>query len=115
VFFSHFFCLLLTPGSHAGSFLILLTGVCKYEIYINFQPTYQISSGILVIRYIHYIRLLAITAFTYSCLELELLQTQMAQKPLLRVEVGAHAVRNKSKYGGVVWAGTGVASRLCLC
>jgi hypothetical protein len=35
----------------------------------------------------------------------------MAQKPLLWVEVGAHAVRNRSKCGGVVWAGVGVAWR----
>jgi hypothetical protein len=28
----------------------------------------------------------------------------MAQKPLLWVEVGAHAVRNRSKCGGVGWA-----------
>jgi hypothetical protein len=37
-------------------------------------------------------------------LELELIQTHMAQKPLLWVEVGAHAVRNRSKCGGVGWA-----------
>ena len=30
-----------------------------------------------------------------SFLELELIQTHMAQKPLLWVEVGAHAVRNR--------------------
>jgi hypothetical protein len=49
-------------------------------------------------------------------LELELIQTHMAQKPLLWVEVGAHAVRNRSKCGGVGWAGAGVAclSRLGL-
>jgi hypothetical protein len=38
-------------------------------------------------------------------LELELIQTHMAQKPLLWVEVGAHSVRNRSKCGGVGWAG----------
>jgi hypothetical protein len=38
----------------------------------------------------------------------------MGQKPLLWVEVGAHAVRNRSK-GGVGWAGTGVAWRLGVC
>ena len=45
-------------------------------------------------------------------LELELIQTHMAQKPLLWVEVGAHVVRNRSKCGGVVWAGAGVAWHL---
>jgi hypothetical protein len=35
-------------------------------------------------------------------LELELIQTHMAQKPWLWVEVGAHAVRNRSKCGGVI-------------
>ena len=39
----------------------------------------------------------------------------MAQKPLLWVEVGAHAVRNRSKCGGVGWAGAGVAWRLGVC
>ena len=48
-------------------------------------------------------------------LELELIQTHMAQKPLLWVEVGAHAVRNRSKCGGVGWAGAGVAWRLGVC
>jgi hypothetical protein len=48
-------------------------------------------------------------------LELELIQTHMAQKPLLWVEVGAHAVRNRLKCGGVGWAGAGVAWRLCVC
>jgi hypothetical protein len=33
---------------------------------------------------------------------------------LLWVEVGAHAVRNRSKCGGVGWAGAGVAWRLCV-
>ena len=49
-------------------------------------------------------------------LELELLviQTHLAQKPLLWVEVGAHAVYNRSKYGGVGWTGTGIAP-WCLC
>jgi hypothetical protein len=48
-------------------------------------------------------------------LELELIQTHMAQKPLLWVEVGAHAVRKRSECGGVVWVGAGVAWRLCVC
>jgi hypothetical protein len=33
----------------------------------------------------------------------------MTQKPLLWVEVGAHAVRKRSECAGVVWAGAGVA------
>jgi hypothetical protein len=32
----------------------------------------------------------------------------MTQKPLLWVEVGAHAVRKRSECAGVVWAGAGV-------
>jgi hypothetical protein len=44
-------------------------------------------------------------------LELELIQTHMTQKPLLWVEVGAHAVRKRSECAGVVWAGAGVAWR----
>jgi len=48
-------------------------------------------------------------------LELKLIQTHMAQKPLIWVEAGAHAVRNRPKCGGVVWAGAGVAWRLCVC
>jgi hypothetical protein len=47
--------------------------------------------------------------------ELELIQTHMTQKPLLWVEVGAHAVRKRSECAGVVWAGAGVAWRLCVC
>jgi len=39
----------------------------------------------------------------------------MAQKPLLWVEVGAHAVRYRPKCGGVVWAGAAVAWRLGVC
>ena len=39
----------------------------------------------------------------------------MAQKPLLWVEVGAHAVRKRSECGGMVWVGAGVAWRLCVC
>jgi hypothetical protein len=35
-------------------------------------------------------------------LELELIQTHMTQKPLLWVEVGAHAVRKRSECAGVV-------------
>ena len=34
-------------------------------------------------------------------LELELIQTQMTQKPMLRVEVGARALRNPVGRGGV--------------
>jgi hypothetical protein len=41
-------------------------------------------------------------------LELELIQTHMAQKPLLWIEMSAHAVRNRSKFGVVGWAGAGV-------
>jgi hypothetical protein len=48
-------------------------------------------------------------------LELKLIPTHMTQKPLLWVEVGAHAVRNRLKYGGVGWAGAGVAWRLGVC
>ena len=39
----------------------------------------------------------------------------MAQKPLLWVEVGAHAMSNRSKCGGVGWAGAGAAWRLGVC
>ena len=39
----------------------------------------------------------------------------MAQKPLLWVEVGAHAVRNRSKCGEVGGAGAGVAWCLGVC
>jgi len=42
-------------------------------------------------------------------LELELKQAHMTQKPLLWLEVGAHAVRKRSECAGMVWAGTGVA------
>jgi hypothetical protein len=45
-------------------------------------------------------------------LKLKRIQAHMAQIPLLWVEVGAHAVRNKSKCGGVGWVGVGVAWRL---
>jgi len=41
-------------------------------------------------------------------LELELIQTHMAQKPLLWVVVGAHAVRNRSRCAGAC-----VSWRLC--
>ena len=34
-------------------------------------------------------------------LELELIQTQMTQKPMLRVEVGARALRNQTGGGGL--------------
>jgi hypothetical protein len=39
----------------------------------------------------------------------------MAQKPLLWVEAGAHAVRNGSKCGGVGCVGAGAAWRLGVC
>jgi hypothetical protein len=39
----------------------------------------------------------------------------MAKKLLLWVEVGAHAVRNRPKCGGVGWACAGVAWRLGVC
>jgi hypothetical protein len=45
-------------------------------------------------------------------LELEPIQTHMTQKPLLWVDVGA--VRKRSGRAGVVWAGAGVAWRLCV-
>jgi hypothetical protein len=45
-------------------------------------------------------------------LELELIQTHMTQKPLLWIEVGAHAVRKRSECARVVWAGEGAAWRL---
>jgi hypothetical protein len=47
-------------------------------------------------------------------LELELIQAHMTQKPLLWIEVGAHVVRKRSECAGVVWAGAGVAWRLCV-
>jgi hypothetical protein len=43
--------------------------------------------------------------------KLELIQTHMTQKPLLWVEVGAHAVRKRSKCAGVILAGAGVPRR----
>jgi hypothetical protein len=48
-------------------------------------------------------------------LELELIQTHMTQKPLLWVEVGAHAVRKRSECPGV-WCGQVRVSRgACVC
>jgi hypothetical protein len=46
-------------------------------------------------------------------LELELIQTHMTQKPLLWVEAGAHAVRNKPvvEWGGQAWLSCGA----CVC
>jgi hypothetical protein len=44
-------------------------------------------------------------------LELGVIQTHMAQTPLMWVEAGAHAL---SKRAEVVWAGAGVAWRLCV-
>ena len=41
-------------------------------------------------------------------LELELIQTQMTQKPMLRVEVGARALRNQTGGGGG-WEGASSA------
>ena len=40
------------------------------------------------------------TAGLGTALELELIQTQMTQKPMLRVEVGARALRNPVGRGG---------------
>ena len=40
------------------------------------------------------------TCFACVELELELIQTQMAQKPMLRVEVGARALRDPVGGGG---------------
>jgi hypothetical protein len=48
-------------------------------------------------------------------LELELIQTHMTQNSSLWVEVGALVVRKRSKFAEVVWAGAGVAWRLCVC
>ena len=55
-------------------------------------------------------------AYRYKCkhtsksseLELELIQPQMAQKPVLRGEVGARALRVRLVSGGEVWASAGV-------
>ena len=44
--------------------------------------------------------------------ELELIQTQMTQKPMLRVEVGARALRNQTGGGG---GGGGASSAACGC
>jgi hypothetical protein len=44
-------------------------------------------------------------------LELELVQTHMTQKPLLWIEVGAHAVRKTSECAWVVWAGASSSAR----
>ena len=41
-------------------------------------------------------------------LELELIQSQMAQKPMLRGEVGARALRVRSVSREEVWASAGV-------
>ena len=45
-----------------------------------------------------------------SELELELIQPQMAQKPMLRGEVGARALRVRSVSREEVWASAGVQS-----
>jgi hypothetical protein len=60
-------------------------------------------------------RAAAFTAPAGPVAELELIQTHRAQKPLLWVEVGAHAVPNRSKFGEVGWTGAGVAWRLGVC
>jgi len=43
--------------------------------------------------------------------ELELIQTHITQKPLMWVEVGAHAVRKRPEFAGAVWVGAGVSRR----
>ena len=43
-------------------------------------------------------------------LELELIQTHMTQKPVLRVEEGARALRNQTKEGGGEFSGLWVRS-----
>ena len=49
-------------------------------------------------------------------LELELIQTQMTQKPMLRVEVGARALRNQTGGGGgSEFSGLWVRSLECVC
>ena len=52
-------------------------------------------------------------------LELELIQTQMTQKPMLRVEVGARALRNQTGGGGGVggseFSGLWERSLKCVC
>jgi hypothetical protein len=66
--------------------------------------------------HVHY--LIGSGYFWFYELELELIQTHTAQKPLMWVEVGALAVRNlhyRPECGGVVRAGAGVAWRLCVC
>ena len=45
-------------------------------------------------------------------LELELIQAHMAQKPVLRVEVGAHALRVRSVSREKAWASAGVQGAL---
>ena len=49
-------------------------------------------------------------------LELELIQTQMTQKPMLRVEVGARALRNQTGGGGGerVQRPVGALARVCV-
>ena len=51
--------------------------------------------------------------------ELELIQTQMTQKPMLRVEVGARALRNQTGGGGGVggseYSGLWERSLKCVC
>jgi hypothetical protein len=48
-------------------------------------------------------------------LELEPVQAHMTQKPLLWVEVGAHAVSKKTERDGAVWAGASAVWSLCAC
>ena len=47
--------------------------------------------------------------------DLQLKQARMTQKQWPWVEAGAHAVRKRPGREGVVWAGAGVAWRLCVC
>ena len=53
--------------------------------------------------------LLEISKSNQRCeLELELIPSQMAQKPILRGEVGARALRVRTMSRGEVWASAGV-------
>jgi hypothetical protein len=42
------------------------------------------------------------------------IQTHLAQKPLIQVEVNAHVVRKRPGRDGAVWAGAGVAWCVCV-
>ena len=50
----------------------------------------------------------ACTGFSRSQFELELIQTHVVQKPVLRVEVGARALRVRLVSREVAWASVGV-------